>query len=470
MMNTNAEEVQSLKDRLLKKDGNAAFSLTQAQLEDAYAFCEEYKTFLSTVKTERETTETAVAMAEKNGFTPFEEGTLYPPGSKVYCCNRGKNLVMAVIGRKPIEQGCRLVASHIDTPHIDLKPTPLYEQNEIAFFKTHYYGGIKKYQWTCIPLSLHGVIIKENQEKITLNIGDKKGDPVFFINDLLPHLATEQMKRTGNELIKAEELNVMVGTHPLDGGKEKDLVKLNILNRLHNRYGITERDLISAELQIVPAYDGRDIGLDGSMVGGYGQDDRVCAYASLQAILDCPDPEQTVIAYFADKEEIGSDGNTGMKSAFLSNFIEDLAETYGAKARKIWTRSSCLSADVHAAYDPTFSDVYDSHCSIYANHGVGVAKYTGARGKSGTSDASAEFLDEVTRLFDQHKVPWQIGEYGKVDAGGGGTVAMFLAEKNMNVLDVGTPVLSMHAPFEVTSKIDIYATYLAYSAFLHPEP
>lgn len=460
------EEIKRLEEELLFSPKNGYNRLTEQQQEEAYDFCEEYKAFLSQVKTERETVAQAIAIAEENGFVPFEEGTLYPPGAKVYVNNRGKSLILAVIGSKPFGDGCKFLAAHADTPHLDLKPTPLYEQNEIALFKTHYYGGIKKYQWAAIPLSLRGVVMKENGETVNISIGDKEGDPVICVNDLLPHLASEQMKRTGNDLIKGEELNAMVGSKPLCADEGKDLVKLNILNILREEYGITERDLISSELQIVPACGGCDVGLDRSMVGGYGQDDRVCAYTALQAILDCQTPENTAVVVLSDKEETGSDGATGMKSDFLNYFIESLAEVYGAKGRNVWENSACLSADVHAAYDPTFSDVYDPHSSIYANFGVGVAKYTGSRGKGGTSDASAEFLNQVTRLFDKEGIPWQIGEYGKVDVGGGGTIAMYLAKKNMNVLDVGTPVLSMHAPFEVTAKADVYSTYLAYRAFI----
>lgn len=455
------------KEMLSYEEKNGALGLDDAEWEEINKFCEDYKQFLNCARTEREAVSEIIAQAEQHGFVPFSLGRNYQAGDKVYCNNRDKSIALAIVGSEPIEKGANVIAAHLDAPRLDLKPNPLYEKDEMAFFKTHYYGGIKKYQWATVPFSLHGVIIKENGERVSIAIGDKPEDPVFFVSDLLPHLAGEQMKRPSKDLITGEELNILVGMHPFKDDKESERVKLNILKLLYEKYGITERDFISAELEMVPAYPATDVGLDRSMVGGYGQDDRVCVYTAFKAFLDCGTPSKTAILIFSDKEETGSDGNTGLHSAFFAYFIDDLADCFGVDGRTILTHSDCLSADVNAAFDPTFPDVSETRNASFCNRGVVVTKYTGSRGKYGTSDASAEMVNRVTRLFDKEEIVWQTGELGKVDGGGGGTVAMFLANLNMNVLDVGVPVLSMHAPFEITSKFDVYETYRAYHCFLN---
>ena len=332
-------------------------------------------------------------------------------------------------------------------------------------FKTHYYGGIKKYQWTAIPLSLHGVVMTKDGKRVEVSIGEEEGDPVFCVTDLLPHLAADQMKRSLQEGIKGEELNVLVGSLPFKDNEVSERVKLNLIRLLNEKYGMTEADFMTAELEMVPSFPAKDLGLDRSMVGAYGQDDRVCAYTSFMASLKCETPKRTLVTVFADKEEIGSDGNTGLNSSFLRYFIADLAKPYGVEGRTVLSHSTCLSADVNAGFDPTFPEVSEKNNTAYLNYGVVVSKYTGARGKSGTSDASAEFMGEVSRILNEDNVIWQIGELGRVDQGGGGTVAQYVANLNVDVVDVGVPVLSMHAPFEVTAKLDVYMTYRAFAAY-----
>lgn len=456
---------KELKKRLFLEPKNGGLILDNKTLEKAFDFCDSYKKFLDDSKTEREAVRTTVELLEQKGFTAFECGRKYAPGAKVYQVNRGKSIIAAVIGSEPIQNGVRLAAAHIDSPRLDLKPRPLYEDSEIALFKTHYYGGIKKYQWTAMPLSLHGVIVKKNGEQITICIGEDEHDPVFCVTDLLPHLANDQMKRTLADGIRGEELNVLVGCMPFKDDEASETVKLNILHLLFEKYQITESDFLSAELEVVPNFKARDIGFDRAMIGAYGHDDRVCAYTSLMATLDVDHPAATVVTVLADKEEIGSEGNTGLQSAFLKYFIADLAAPYGVEGRTVLSHSECLSADVNAAFDPTFPDVMERKNSAYINYGVVITKYTGARGKSGTSDASAEFAAEVRRFLDEDHVLWQTGELGKVDQGGGGTVAAYIANLNVDVIDLGVPVLSMHAPFEVVSKIDVYMAYRAFSAF-----
>lgn len=348
---------------------------------------------------------------------------------------------------------------------MDLKPRPVYEEGELALFKTHYYGGIKKYQWTAIPLALHGVIVKKDGTSVEVRVGEKEDDPVFCVTDLLPHLATDQMKRTLADGVRGEELNVLIGSLPFCDDEVSEKVKLNLLQILFEQYGVTEADFLSAELEVVPAFRAKDLGFDRSMVGAYGHDDRVCAYTALQATLNTQNPKKTSVLVLADKEETGSDGNTGLKSAFLRYFIADLAQPYGVEGRTVLSHSECLSADVNAAFDPTFSDVTERKNTAYFNYGVVITKYTGARGKSGTSDASAEFMGKVRGLLDQKGVIWQTGELGKVDQGGGGTVAAYIANLNVDVVDLGVPVLSMHAPFEIVSKIDVFMAYRAFYEF-----
>ncbi len=454
-----------LKERLMIAKKNGGTVLSEEEIGRADAFCEDYKAFLDAAKTEREAVETAVALAEKSGFVPFERGKQYQPGDKVYYNNRGKALILAVLGTEPIENGIMLAAAHIDSPRLDLKPCPLYEDKELALFKTHYYGGIKKYQWTAIPLALHGVVCKKDGSKVNIVIGEEPGDPIFCVNDLLPHLATDQMKRTLSEGVRGEELNILVGSRPFKEDETSEAVKLNILSILNEKYGITEHDFLSAELEAVPEYKARDLGFDRSMIGAYGHDDRVCAYPALRAVLDCKAPKKTTVTILADKEETGSDGNTGLRSSYLRYFIADLAEPFGVSGRTVLSHSKCLSADVNAGFDPTFPDVMERNNCAYLNYGVVITKYTGARGKSGTSDASAEFAGEIRTLLDQKEVLWQTGELGKVDQGGGGTVAAYIANLDVDVIDLGVPVLSMHAPFEVVSKIDVYMAYRAFYEF-----
>ena len=458
-------QAEKLAEKLLSNKKHGGLVLSDDKLKKADKFCEGYKDFLDKAKTEREAVVETIEMAKKNGFEEFVLGKEYKEGDKIYYNNRDKAVILTVIGKKPLCEGIRIAAAHIDSPRLDLKQNPLYEDNEIALFKTHYYGGIKKYQWVAIPLSLHGVIVKADGEIVNVNIGEDKGDPVFCVTDLLPHLATAQMKRTPSELIKGEELNILVGSRPFRDDKASNKVKLNIMAILNEKYGIVEDDFISAELEAVPQFKATDVGFDRSMVGGYGQDDRVCAYPAVQAIFKCKNPKHTCMTVLADKEETGSDGNTGLNSSFLPYFINNLAKTQGFEGYNVMSASECLSADVNAGVDPTFSDVTEERNSSKVNYGVVATKFTGSRGKSGTSDASAEFVGKIRRLFDKNNILWQTGELGKVDMGGGGTVAQYIANLNIDVIDVGVPVLSMHAPFEVTSKIDIFMAYKAFTAF-----
>ena len=464
MKETDTESKQR-KDALFLKKEHGITRMTDEQLKTCDAFCADYMAFLQASKTEREANANAITLLEQRGFVPFVPGMPLKAGDKVYRNNRGKAILAAVIGTAPIAEGVRLCAAHIDSPRLDLKQNPLYEDEELALMKTHYYGGIKKYQWPTIPLSLHGVVVKADGSKVTVNIGEGPQDPVFCVTDLLPHLADAQMKRTAPQLIRGEELNLLVGSRPFRKDTESEAVKLNILHILNEKYGMVEADFLSAELEAVPAYPVREVGLDRSMIGGYGHDDRVCAYPALRALLDCEHPTHTAVVVLTDKEETGSEGNTGLQSAYLPYFLEDLADCFGVKGRHVMQASQCLSADVNAAFDPTFPDVMEKKNCAYLNHGVCVTKFTGARGKSGTSDASAEFAGTIRRLLDQHDVVWQTGELGKVDGGGGGTVAAYLANLDIDTIDIGVPVLCMHAPFEVVAKLDVYMTYRACAAF-----
>ncbi len=458
-------EAKIIKEKLFIDKKNAYLRLDDLEVNKAYDFCEDYKDFLNKSKTEREAVKYAVAAAEKNGFKEYEFGKKYNAGDKVYVNNRGKAVMLAVIGSEDIANGVRVIAAHIDSPRLDMKQNPLYEDTGFAYFKTCYYGGIKKYQWTAIPLALHGVIIKSDGTSLEINIGEDEGDPCFVVNDLLPHLAVEQMKRSLSDGIKGEEINILIGSRPFKSDDESELVKINILKMLNEKYGITEYDFITAELEAVPLNKARDIGFDRSLIGSYGQDDRVCAYPALQAALVCKNPAKTIITVLTDKEEIGSDGNTGLKAAYLENFITDLAKSGGREGYNVIAASKCLSADVNVGFDPCFPDVVDHKNCAYLNNGVVLTKYTGSRGKSGTSDASAEFIGEISRMLNSADVIWQTGELGKVDLGGGGTVSMFVARLGMDVLDIGVPVLSMHSPFETTSKLDIYMMYKAFCEF-----
>ena len=458
---------KALKEKLFMNKENAAKIMSDAELKKCDKFCEGYKKFLDIAKTEREAAAFIEQEAIAKGFVKFDRTATYKAGDKVYYVNREKAVILAVIGKEPVEKGVNILAAHIDSPRLDLKQNPLYEKDEVGYFKTHYYGGIKKYQWPTVPLSLHGVIVKADGSKITVSIGEDESDPVFCVSDLLPHLASSQYKRPATELIKGEELNIIIGSRPFKDDEGSELVKLNLMLILNEKYGITEADFLSAELEAVPAFKAKDIGFDRSLVGAYGQDDRVCAYTELMAVLGAKSPKITVVAVLTDKEETGSDGNTGLCSAYLKYFIEDLAACFGTEGRTVLSASKCLSADVNAAYDPTFPDVFEKNNSAVLNGGVCVTKYTGSRGKSGTSDAGAEFVGEVRALLDKKGVIWQTGELGKIDIGGGGTVAAYIANLDVDTIDVGVPVLSMHAPFEITAKTDVYAAFKAFEAFVN---
>ena len=457
-------EGQKLEEKLFFKPKHIAKD-NPKDIEKAMEFAEGYKTFLDHSKIERECVSYSVALAEKAGYKPFSRGIKAKTGDKFYYVNRGKNLYLVTIGKKPLNEGIHFNIAHIDSPRIDLKPNPLYETEELAYFKTHYYGGIKKYQWTTIPLALHGRIMLADGKAIDVDFGEKPGDPVLVITDLLPHLGRAQGERKLNEGIKGEELNILLGSLPVDDQEVKEAFKLRVLSILHDKYGITEKDFMRSELTLVPAQKAVDVGLDSSMVGAYGQDDKVCAYTALMAEFDCKKPEYTSLTALVDKEEIGSTGNTGMESDALLHFVEDLAECEGERVRDILRNSICLSSDVNAAYDPTFPDVYEKQNSSFFNHGPVLTKYTGVRGKGGSNDASAETMQKVIGYMEDAGVAWQIGELGKVDEGGGGTIAMFMGNMDVDTVDLGVAVLSMHAPFELTAKLDVYYTYKAFLAF-----
>lgn len=434
------------------------------------ALCDDYRAFLNGGKTERECVAQTVAMAEAHGFVDMDTVQILRPGDKVYSVNRSKNVLLAVIGSEDIEKGVNLVGAHIDSPRLDLKQNPLYESDGLALLKTHYYGGIKKYQWTAMPLAIHGVIYSEDGEKKEIVIGEDDNDPVFCVTDLLPHLAQNQMTKQLKDAVEGEALNILFGGYELEDEDVKESVKYNILNMLYNKYGITERSFISAEFEIVPAFKARNVGLDESFIGSYGQDDRVCAYTTIRAIFDIDSPKKTAMAMLVDKEEIGSVGNTGMKgSYFTMTLAEIIAKLKGGcdliSLNRCITNSACLSSDVGAAFDPTYPDVSEKKNSAFAGAGMVLMKYTGARGKSESSDASAEFVHRITSMLDKNGVIWQTSELGKVDQGGGGTIAQYVAELNMDVIDCGVPVLSMHSPFEVTAKGDVYMAYRTYKVF-----
>ncbi len=424
-------------------------------LED---YCRNYMDFLNTSRTEREAVKNAIDLAEKEGFVEYEPGMELKPGMKLYRNNRGKALMLAVIGKQDLSHGAVIAGAHVDAPRLDLKQIPMYESDEMCFFRTHYYGGIKKYQWVTIPLELHGVVALKNGDVIDVVIGREADEPKFVITDLLPHLAADQMKKTMKDGISGEGMHILIGSIPYaDDGKDR--VKLAVLSILKDMYDINEEDFLSAELTAVPAYDVCEVGLDRSLIGGYGHDDRVCAYAELKAIFDVEEPERTCICILADKEETGSDGVSGMQSAAFDCFMEDLCQDQGVALRRCYERSFCLSADVSNAYDPLYPEVSEKRSEAKVNYGMGISKFTGARGKSGTSDASAELVAYLRRLFAEKSVVWQLCELGKVDQGGGGTIAMFMANRNIDTIDAGVPVLSMHAPFEVVAKLDCYMTY-----------
>ena len=461
------KNAQEMFDSLSYKKKNVYESSTTEEIKAIYDYAKGYMQYLDDSKTEREATNASIAMIEAKGYTEYKFGDELKPGDKKYFNNIGKSLIVFNIGEEDIEKnGIRIIASHIDSPRIDLKQVPLYEDSGMGFMKTHYYGGVKKYQWTAIPLALHGVMVKADGEVVEVRIGEDDTDPVFYINDLLPHLAQRQSQEPLGSAIAGETLNILVGGLPYDCDDVSDKIKLTVLSILHDKYGVTEEDFLSAELSLVPAFKARDIGFDRALIGAYGHDDRVCSYPALTALLDTPDTKHTVMVVLADKEEIGSVGITGMQSDVLVDIISSVSAALGANEIVVRSNSMCLSADVNAAYDPNFADVYEKRNSAMISCGTCLSKYTGARGKSGTSDASAEFVGYVRRLFAENNVIWQTAELGKVDAGGGGTVAMYIANHNIQTVDLGVPVISMHAPYEVVSKADVYSTYKAFCAFV----
>ncbi|MFR1777839.1 MAG: aminopeptidase [Clostridia bacterium] len=462
---TYAEE---LKEKLFNKKVNGWFKISEELKQEIFEYNERYMEFLNNSKTEREIVKSAVEMAKANGFKDVNEVENLNVGDKVYYVNKEKSMYLAIIGKEKLEDGLNIIGSHADSPRLDLKPNPLYEDQELAYFKTHYYGGIKKYQWTTIPLSIHGVIIKQNGEKIEVRIGEDDKEPIFTITDLLPHLAKEQENAKLREAIKGEDLNLLIGSMPFEE-EISESVKLNILNLLNKKYGIVEDDLSSSELELVPAYKARTQGFDESMVAGYGQDDKVCVYTSLTAMMELNDITKTAVCIIADKEEIGSVGNTGMESHAFDTFITYLLNKTGENRpnllEKVFINSKMLSADVDACLDPIYANVSDRFNAAYMGYGVGLNKYTGSGGKYEASDANAEYLAEIKRLFNENNIKYQITELGKVDVGGGGTIAYILANKGIDVIDCGIPILCMHSPYEISSKYDVYSAYKAYKAF-----
>ncbi len=454
-------ENTELKEKLFYKKKNALE--IEGRAEKAYKYSEGYVKYLDASKTEREAVIEGIKLAEKNGFKEYTLGQPIKSGDKLYFNNRGKNLYLISIGSEPIENGIRIAAAHVDSPRLDLKQCPLYEEGGMGFLKTHYYGGIKKYQWVATPLSLHGVVVKDNGESVNIVVGEDENDPVFYINDILPHLGAEQSKKPLGEAIPGEKLNLLSGSRPYGEGSEN--IKFNILKILNEKYGITEEDFLSSELCAVPAAKSRDVGFDRSMIVGYGHDDRVCAYPAMTALFDNVDSKHTLMCVFADKEEVGSNGLTGMQSDTLTDIIDELSMALNADPIIVRSNSKCLSADVSAAFDPNFAEVYEKRNAPIINHGVVLNKYTGARGKSGTNDASAEYIAWLRATLAKNNVVWQTAEMGKVDAGGGGTVAMYISKHNIDTVDMGVPVISMHAPYEVIAKADLYETALAFDAF-----
>lgn len=460
---------EELKEILFNTKKNGWENTSDEEKEKIFNYCQGYMDFLNRSKTEREIVKNAEQIARERGYRDISEFESLNPGDKVYYVNRGKNLFLAVIGRESIENGVNIIGSHADSPRLDLKPNPLYEDKEFAYFKTHYYGGIKKYQWTAIPLSMHGVIVKTNGETVEVNIGENENDPIFTITDLLPHLAQDQMQKKLKDGVEGENLNLLIGSIPYKDSKVSEKVKLNILDILNRKYGITEKDFISAEIELVPAFKCRSLGFDESLIAGYGQDDKVSVYTSLTAILGIENPRKTAVCLLADKEEIGSMGNTGMESNVFSTFLSEILNKLNINRPnlldKVLCNSKMLSADVDAGLDPIYVSVADLNNACYLNRGVGMNKYTGVAGKANASDANAEFLAYVRNIFESNNVDYQMAELGKVDKGGGGTIAYILANKGVDVVDCGVGVLSMHAPYEVTSKYDVYQAYKGYTAF-----
>ena len=464
-------EGQKLKEKLLAKRKNGWEDLTEAEKKKVMKFSDENIKFLNNGKTERECVKEAQKIAEANGFKALDKYKKLKAGDKVYCINRNKNIILAVIGKEKMENGINVVGAHLDSPRLDLKPNPLYEDTGFAYFKTQYYGGIKKYQWVTLPLAIHGAVALRNGNVVDIKIGDEEDDITFVITDLLPHMARKQMEKKAPEVIEGEALNLLIGSIPYKDEKVNEKVKLNIMKILNEKYGIVEEDFLSAELEIVPAMNAKSLGFDKSMVAGYGQDDKVCSYAALKAICEIENPNKTAVCLLVDKEEIGSVGNTGMESMAFETFLGEILALTGEDKttnilHRLYSKSKMLSADVDGAFDPIYASVADKRNASFFGQGVGMNKYTGGRGKSGANDANAEFVAEIRNLFDENGVKYQISELGKVDEGGGGTIAYILANKGMDVIDCGTPVLSMHSPYEATSKFDVYMSYLAYKVFI----
>ena len=461
--------MEELKEKLFNKKVVGWEKMETREKEEIFNFCKGYMDFLNKAKTEREFIKQSKITADQNGFKDISQYENLKPGDKVYFINRDKSMYLAVIGQEKMENGLHIIGSHVDSPRLDLKPNPLYEDSGFAYFKTHYYGGIKKYQWTTIPLSIHGVIVKANGEKIELEIGENENDPIFTITDLLPHLAVEQMEKKLKNGIEGENLNLLIGSIHFEGEKLTEKVKLNILNILNQKYGITEEDLYSSEIELVPAFRARSLGFDSSMVAAYGQDDKICAYTSLMAMMNLENVKNTAVCILSDKEEIGSMGNTGMESHMFDYFVSELLNKTGENRvnllDKVFCFSKMLSSDVDAGFDPIYASVSDKTNAGFLGRGIALVKYTGARGKSGASDANAEFVAWVRNVLEKNNIKYQLTELGKVDIGGGGTIAYILANKGTDVIDCGVPVLSMHAPYEVTSKFDIYEAFKTYKAF-----
>ena len=460
---------KELKERLFDSKSNGWENLSDEELKNIFQYADEYMYYLNNSKTEKEIVQNSKEILLKNGFVDISSKDNLQVGDKVFYINRGRCLYAAVIGEEEIEKGLKVIAAHGDSPRIDLKQNPLYEDTELGMLKTHYYGGIKKYQWTNIPLSMHGVVVKPNGEKINICIGEKEEDPVFTICDLLPHLAGEQMERKLKDGIQGEELNILAGSIPYDSDEVSQKVKLNILKLLNDTYGIKEVDFISSEIEFVPSFKAKSLGFDHSMVAGYGQDDKVCCYAALRALLNISRPKKTAVCVITDKEEVGFNGVTGMYTRIFDSFVSELLEKTGnlkaSALDKTFSNTKALSADVDAAYNPNFAYAFEKNNSAYLGKGMSLVKYTGARGKSGASEAPAEFVAEVRKVFDSVGARYQCCELGRVDKGGGGTIALTLANRGMDVVDVGVPVMGMHSPYEITSKFDIYQAYKGYQAF-----
>ena len=454
---------EELRTSLLAAPKNGYVGMTDEEKTAMNDYCKRYAAFMDAAKTEREATAWAVREAEKQGFKPFVPGMDVKPGDKIYYNNRDKAIALAVIGTESLAAGANICAAHVDSPRLDLKPNPMYEDSELAYFKTHYYGGIKKYQWTAIELAIHGVVCRKDGTTVNVVIGEDAEDPIVMVSDLLPHLAADQMQKTAAQVIAGEQLNVILGSQPLEG-EGSDLTKLHIMSLLNEKYGITELDFQSAELSIVPAGKCRECGLDRSLLSAYGHDDRVCAYAELEALFTIENPTKTAVCILADKEEIGSVGVSGMQSKYFEHFMGGLCDAQGVKLEDCFAASFCLSADVSNAFDPNFPEVSERRNNSRLNYGVAICKYTGSRGKGGASDASAEAMCHIRKTFDDAGVKWQLATLGKVDQGGGGTVAAYMANRNIVTVDAGVPVLSMHAPLEIVSKLDCYHTMLACKA------